>query len=149
MVEGSNAHDLQRKCDHLTDMLAQEVAAGRISQAFVPSMIFPGEERARRNFTAWRSFWNEERIAMFRKGMADASQPVGFSPGAFDQFFTLLHKENMEGTAHTGAALRSSRHVGQQGAIFLDTGCNTDTGTVICRGGFLQALQSNRAGEGI
>jgi precorrin-6B methylase 2 len=98
MVEGSDERDLQRKCDKLTDMLAQEEAAGRISRAFVPSMIFPGEERARRNFAAWRSFWDVERITAFRKGMADVSQPLGFSPGAFDQFLTLLHKETAGGT---------------------------------------------------
>jgi precorrin-6B methylase 2 len=98
MVEGSDARDLQRKCDHLTEMLSQEEAAGRISRAFVPSMIFPGEERARRNFAAWRNFWNAERIATFRKGLADVSQPLGFSPGAFDRFLTLIHKEAPGGT---------------------------------------------------
>lgn len=98
MVEGSDAHDLQQKCDHLTDMLSQEASAGRISRAFIPSMIFPGEERARKNFAAWRSFWNGERITAFRKDMEDVSQPLGFSPGAFNQFLTLLHKENMGGT---------------------------------------------------
>lgn len=98
MVEGNDAHDLQRKGDQLTDMLSQEEAAGRISRAFIPSMLFPGEERALRNFAAWRSFWNEERIAAFHKGIAEVSQPLGFAPGAFDQFLTLLHKETMGGT---------------------------------------------------
>ena len=93
MVEGTDARDLQRKGDHLAEMLSQEAAAGRISRTFVPSMIFPGEDRARSNFTAWRSFWNEERIVAFRRDFENVSRQVGFSPGAFDLFFTLTRKK--------------------------------------------------------
>ncbi len=98
MVEGCDRQDLQRKSDRLADMLSQEVAAGRISQAFVTSMIFPGEEMAHKNFAAWQGFWNSDRIAGLRKAMGDASRPLGFSPMAFDPFFALLEKQDMEGT---------------------------------------------------
>jgi predicted exporter len=98
MVEGSDRQDLQRKCDRLSEMLAQEVATGRLSQAFVPSMIFPGEEMARKNVAAWQIFWNPDRIAGLRKAMGDASRPLGFSPAAFDPFFTLLNKRDIPGT---------------------------------------------------
>jgi len=98
MVEGHDRHDLQQKCDRTADLLNQEVAAGRLSQAFVPSMIFPGEEEARKNFAAWQQFWNPDQIARLRKVMEDTSRPLGFSPAAFDPFFTLLAKRDMRGT---------------------------------------------------
>ena len=98
MIEGRDRQDLQRKCDRMADLLHREVAAGRLSQAFVPSMIFPGEEMARKNFTDWQSFWNPDRIAGFRKATEKASRPLGFSPAAFNPFFTLLSKRDMPGT---------------------------------------------------
>lgn len=98
MVEGRDGQDLQRKCDRLAEMLTQEVAAGRISQAFVTSMIFPGEKMAHKNFAAWQGFWNSDRRAGLRKAMGDASRTLGFSPMAFDPFFVLLEKQDMEGT---------------------------------------------------
>ena len=98
LVEGRDRQDLQRKCDRMAEMLAQEVAAGRLSQAFVPSMIFPGDQMAGKNFAAWRSFWNPERIAGLRKAMGEASGPLGFSAIAFDPFLASLAKQDMPGT---------------------------------------------------
>ncbi|MBI4633681.1 MAG: MMPL family transporter [Deltaproteobacteria bacterium] len=98
MVEGPDSRDLQRKSDRMAELLGEEVAAGRISQAFVPSMIFPGEELARKNFAAWRGFWDPDRVAGLREAMGDASRQLGFSPGAFDPFFALLDKQDVQGT---------------------------------------------------
>ena len=98
MVEGHDQKDLQRKCDLITEMLDQELATGRISHAFLPSMISPGEEMARKNFAAWQSFWNPNRIAGLRKDVGDASRPLGFSPVAFDPFFASLDKRDMPET---------------------------------------------------
>ncbi|MGO9137106.1 MAG: MMPL family transporter [Syntrophales bacterium] len=97
MVEGCDQHDLQRKSDRLADMLAQEVAAGRLSQAFVPSMLFPGKEMARKNLAAWQSFWNPDRVAGLRKSMGEASQSLGFSPSAFNHFFAILNRRDLQG----------------------------------------------------
>ena len=98
MVEGCDRDDLQRKSDRLADMLSQEVAAERLSQAFVPSMLFPGEEMARKNLVAWQSFWNPDRVAGLRKIMGEESRPLGFSPSAFNPFFILLNKRDVQGT---------------------------------------------------
>ena len=98
MVEGSDQQDLQKKCDRLAEMLSQEVTSDRLSQAFVSSMIFPGEEMARKNFAAWQGFWNRDRIAGLRKAMGEASRPLGFSPAAFDPFYRTLDKRDMQGT---------------------------------------------------
>jgi predicted exporter/precorrin-6B methylase 2 len=98
LIEGHDQRDLQRKCDRMADLLRREVEAGRLSQAFVSSMIFPGEEMARKNFTDWQSFWNRDRIDRFRRATEKASLPLGFSPAAFNPFFTLLDKRDMPGT---------------------------------------------------
>ncbi|PKN59569.1 MAG: MMPL family protein, partial [Deltaproteobacteria bacterium HGW-Deltaproteobacteria-11] len=63
MVEGRDRHDFERKSDKLAAFLDDEADRGNISQFFVSSLIFPGEERAKSNGAAWRSFWKDERIA--------------------------------------------------------------------------------------
>ncbi|HYA15252.1 MAG TPA: MMPL family transporter, partial [Syntrophales bacterium] len=98
MMEGSDRQDLQQKSDRLAELLSQELEAGRLSQAFVPSMLFPGEEMARRNLVAWRSFWTPDRVAGLQKTMGEASRPLGFSPSAFDHFFRLINKNDWQGT---------------------------------------------------
>jgi predicted exporter len=98
MVEGHDPQDLQRKTDRLSEMLDEEVAADRISQTFLPSMLFPGEEMAHKNFSAWQRFWNPDRIAGFRKAMDDASQSLGFSPAAFEPFYTSINTQDMPKT---------------------------------------------------
>lgn len=98
MLEGRDQQDLQRKGDRLAEMLSQEVEAGRLSQAFVPSMLFPGEEMARKNLAAWRSFWTPDKVAGLRKIVGEASRPLGFSPSAFNPFFILLNKWKIEWT---------------------------------------------------
>jgi uncharacterized protein len=98
MIEGRNLQELQQKSDGLADLLDQEVSAGRLSKAFIPSMIFPGKEKADKNFAAWQRFWNPVRIAGLRKDMRDSSQSLGFSSNAFDSFFILLDKWNMKNT---------------------------------------------------
>jgi len=98
MVEGRDPQDLQRKTDRLAEMLDREVAAGRLSQAFVPSMLFPGEKMARKNLEAWQRFWSPARIAGLRKATGEASRSLGFSPTAFQPFYTLLNTRDMGGT---------------------------------------------------
>ncbi len=98
MVEGHELQDLQGKYDHMTALLNQDVEAGRLSQAFVPSMIFPGKEQAQKNFADWQHFWNQDRIAGTHKAIGEATQARGFSSTAFDPFFISLHKQIMPGT---------------------------------------------------
>ncbi len=95
MVEGRDLADFQNKCDRLTDLLNQETAAGRVSQFFVSSVIFPGEETARRNAAAWHNFWTPERIAGLRTTMEDAARPAGFAAGAFNPFIAQLTNRNV------------------------------------------------------
>ncbi len=95
MVEGRDVHELQQKGDRLAPLLDQGVRAGTLSSAFVPSMIFPGEERGDQNLAAWRTFWQPDRKAAFRKAIRDASNELGFAPDAFTPFLTLVETQKM------------------------------------------------------
>ena len=99
MVEGKDKAEFQRKCDELTGLLNREVAAGRISQFFVSSLVFPGETLAGRNGAAWKNFWTTERIAGLKKSLADEAQPLGFAAGAFVPFLERLGRQHLSGTS--------------------------------------------------
>ncbi|MBA4396198.1 MAG: hypothetical protein C0394_02230 [Syntrophus sp. (in: bacteria)] len=95
MVEGRDRHDFERKSDKLAAFLDDEAARGNISQFFVSSLIFPGEERAKSNRAAWRSFWKDERIAGLKDSMREASATLGFTPQAFAPFFAAMQQQNV------------------------------------------------------
>ena len=90
MMEGRDVRELQQKGDRLATLLDQDVRTGTLASAFVPSMIFPGEQRADQNFSAWRAFWQPERRAALRKTMKDVSIELGFASGAFAPFLALV-----------------------------------------------------------
>jgi len=95
MVEGRDVEELQQKGDHLAPLLDQDVRAGTLASAFVPSMIFPGEQRAYQNLAAWRAFWQPDRAAALRRAIHRASNELGFAPDAFTPFFTLVETKKM------------------------------------------------------
>jgi len=105
LVEGRDRQDMQRKCDLLNGLLNEEAAAGRVSGFFVSSLIFPGEEEARKNAAAWQNFWRPERIAGLRQVMGDAARQMGFVPGAFDPFFALLPSKGADHQLFTATDL--------------------------------------------
>ncbi|MBN1548353.1 MAG: hypothetical protein JW902_17015 [Syntrophaceae bacterium] len=90
LIEGKNPAELQMKSDRLTDMLEKEIQAGRISRAFTPSLIFPGDNLASENFAAWQEFWSPERRLQLKQTMDKMSTALGFAPNAFDGFYHLL-----------------------------------------------------------
>jgi SAM-dependent methyltransferase len=94
-VEGRDVKDLQQKGDRLVTLLDQHVKTGTLASAFVPSLIFPGEQRADQNLAAWRAFWQPERVAAFRKVMNHFSIELGFAPDAFAPFLTLVETKEM------------------------------------------------------
>jgi predicted exporter/16S rRNA G527 N7-methylase RsmG len=89
-VEGKTLPELHAREDRLAGLLEEESKKGTVTAAFVPSMIFPGEERAKGNFAAWQAFWTAERVAELRRTMAPLSRELGFSPQAFDGFYAAL-----------------------------------------------------------
>jgi predicted exporter/SAM-dependent methyltransferase len=95
MVEGRDVRELQQKGDRLAALLDQEVKAGTLVSAFVPSLVFPGKERAEQNFSAWRSFWRPDRAASLRNALKLVSAELGFAPKAFAPFFTLVETKEL------------------------------------------------------
>ncbi len=96
LIEGKTPRDFQDKCDRLTDLLQEEASAGRITQPFVPSMIFPGEKVASRNAEAWQLFWTPERITKLRRNLDAESRLLGFSKHAFAPFLNALESRGLQ-----------------------------------------------------
>jgi predicted exporter/precorrin-6B methylase 2 len=99
MVEGRDVKELQEKGDRLATLLDQDVRTGTLASAFVPSMIFPGEQRAEQNFSAWRVFWRSKRTAALKKALDHISVELGFAPDAFTPFLTLVETKEIAASA--------------------------------------------------
>ena len=90
LIRGESIDELQQKGDRLLTMLDQDIAADRLSSGFVSSVIFPGEDRRRQNFAAWKSFWNPIRIKALSRSMEKISVELGFTADAFNSFYNVL-----------------------------------------------------------
>ncbi len=81
---------IQRHDDRLLAKIDQDISNKVLTGAFVPSMIFPGEQRAEQNLAAWRGFWDEHRCREIKEALRAAGSEFGFAPDAFSRFFVLL-----------------------------------------------------------
>jgi SAM-dependent methyltransferase len=82
--------EIQRRNDLTLARIEKDVEKDVLSGAFVPSMIFPGRERATVNLAAWHAFWDSGRGKRLQEALADAGGELGFTPDAFAPFFSLL-----------------------------------------------------------
>ena len=89
-IEGISLPELHARGDRLAGLLEEETGKGAVTSAFVPSLIFPGKERAKGNFAAWQAFWTAERVAELKRTMVPLCRELGFSPRAFDGFYAAL-----------------------------------------------------------
>ena len=96
MVEGMDVGDLLKKGDRLLLMLEGDMKSGVLSSVFLPSMIFPGDQRANNNFKAWKNFWNNDRVAQFEENIRDISLELGFTGDAFEPFFRIIEKRDFK-----------------------------------------------------
>ncbi|MBA4369664.1 MAG: MMPL family protein, partial [Desulfobacterium sp.] len=90
MTEGKNASVLQMNSDKISSLLEQEVQAGVFHPTFLPSMVFPGEQRGKENFKAWKQFWNQNSPSGIQTQIQKTGQEIGFSEDAFQPFFSQL-----------------------------------------------------------
>lgn len=112
MMEADDPPDLQAKNDQLLAHLETEVHAGTIQKPVVPSLFFPGRDRSSQNFTAWKHFWDRDRIQAVSSAVTRQGTLLGFADDAFDPFLTLLEADSAEHTpipAHVGPLLGISR----------------------------------------
>jgi len=89
MIEGRSIRELQKKGDRLLEMINKDRLSG-----FVPSIIFPGEDRRKQNYAAWKEFWNNNRIKELRKTIKVSSFDLGFAKDAFEPFFKMLSSDS-------------------------------------------------------
>ena len=90
LSEGETIDDLQNAGDRLLEMLGEDQDSGFLSDVFAPSLIFPGQERRRKNLNAWRNFWTSRRTAALASELQSAAIDSGFKPDAFQGFIKTL-----------------------------------------------------------
>jgi predicted exporter/SAM-dependent methyltransferase len=90
MTEAESLKGLQSHADRLLAQVEEDLASGAIASAFVPSMVFPGEERRHENLAAWIGFWNPDRVAGLKEALGKTGSEFDFAPHAFDPFYKLL-----------------------------------------------------------
>jgi predicted exporter len=93
LLESQNLAQLQKKNDELINWLANDVRQEKLSSVFLPSVLFPSPEKAQSNFSAWRAFWNKERLAALKHNLDKTSHDNGFKPDAFEPFWQIIHQE--------------------------------------------------------
>jgi predicted exporter len=90
MTEADSLAVLQATNDQLLARLEADPRPALTERAFLPSMIFPGRQRAADNLSAWKIFWNPGRVAELQQSLTSAGIQAGFTPEAFAPFFALL-----------------------------------------------------------
>lgn len=90
MTEGKNDSELQMNSDIISSLLDQEVKAGSFHPVFLPSMVFPGEQRGKENFNAWKQFWDRNNPSGIQARIQKTGLEIGFSEDAFQPFFNQL-----------------------------------------------------------
>ncbi len=90
MTEGEDPRELQAKGDSLFERAETDMDTETLGSSFIPSMIFPGKERRKANFAAWRAFWTAGRIEEFKGNLALSAYETGFKPDAFESFVNIL-----------------------------------------------------------
>lgn len=98
VVEGETISEIRQKGDLLTALIEEDMTKGVISSAFLPAMLFPGHERSRENFAAWRDFWSPKRIAALEKDLSAAARVAGFTDQAFAPFIQLTKTSEVSPT---------------------------------------------------
>ncbi|MFN2353935.1 MAG: methyltransferase domain-containing protein [Desulfopila sp.] len=81
---------IQADNDQLLAKIESDVEGDVLADGFVPSMLFPGKNRAAQNLAAWHAFWDDSRVATLTNDLIRAGTSLGFTPEAFSDFFTLL-----------------------------------------------------------
>ncbi|MFO7568153.1 MAG: methyltransferase domain-containing protein, partial [Smithellaceae bacterium] len=89
-LEAPTLEELQSRGDRLQPLLEADVASQKLARVFLPSMLFPSNETARRNYKSWQAFWTDERHASVKRYVKTAAAENGFNADAFDPFFEML-----------------------------------------------------------
>ncbi|WP_051309148.1 MMPL family transporter [Desulfogranum japonicum] len=85
---------LQNHNDRVLEMVEADRGNNQLESTFVPSMVFPGKDRAEKNLHAWENFWTQEKIQEVTTTLRRVSANYGFTADAFTEFTKLLHPGN-------------------------------------------------------
>ncbi|HOQ41159.1 MAG TPA: methyltransferase domain-containing protein [Smithellaceae bacterium] len=97
LLQAPDLEALQEKNDRLMTLLAADVREEKLAPVFSPSVLFPSEKPAQKNYEAWRGFWSQERLARLELNLNAAARENGFTADAFDPFWKMIH-QNMPRT---------------------------------------------------
>ncbi len=81
---------LQADNDNVLSKIESDIKSEILSGAFVPSMIFPGSEKAQQNLSDWHTFWDRSRREEVQKSLRTTGTDLGFTTEAFTDFFSML-----------------------------------------------------------
>jgi len=90
MTTGDSMAALQNKNDQILRQITEDKNNDRVQSAFVPSMIFPGDQQATENLAAWKQFWNKEKIEKLHTELKTNGAASGFAEDAFKQFLKVF-----------------------------------------------------------
>ncbi|MFZ0243469.1 MAG: methyltransferase domain-containing protein [Desulfobacterales bacterium] len=99
LTAGDSLTGLRQQADLLARQLEKDLETGFFSAGFAPSMVFPGPDRRRENFAAWKKFWTAEQIGRVKADIAAFSGAAGFSAEAFTAFFEMLQTDTQPDAA--------------------------------------------------
>lgn len=90
MRRADSIETIQHDDDALLALIEEDIQIGLLASGFIPAMLFPGETRGADNLAAWRSFWNQERVARVTTVLDETARQFGFAPDGFMEFLDLL-----------------------------------------------------------
>ncbi|MGA8240047.1 MAG: hypothetical protein WB818_05700 [Desulfobacterales bacterium] len=93
LTAGDSVAELQHKGDLLAEKLEKDLEAEFLSAGFVPSMIFPGQDRRQKNFAAWKQFWTQGKVEDLERDIGQLSASIGFAADAFAPFYKMLQTD--------------------------------------------------------
>lgn len=93
LTAGDSVAELQHKGDLLAGKLEQDLEVEFLSAGFVPSMIFPGQDRRQENFAAWKQFWTHAKVEDLKRDIGRLSAAIGFAAEAFAPFYSILQTD--------------------------------------------------------
>jgi predicted exporter/SAM-dependent methyltransferase len=95
LLEAQTLTELQKKNEELLSLIAGDIASEKLSGAFLPSVLFPSAQTARKNLEDWQKFWAKDRVAKLKNDIKVAAKEYGFSPGAFEPFWRTIAGKNI------------------------------------------------------
>jgi len=95
-LTAQSVSQLQGENDQLLKFLSADVQQEKLSNVFLPSVLFPSVQKSQENLEAWRAFWNKDRLSKFKHDLALAARENGFAPAAFEPFWKVIGTKNIE-----------------------------------------------------